>query len=224
MTDARVTLAEEIMLLSLDDESGWARSRQAAGWAVAAALLLDLVMAGRVAVSGKYLEVVDDTPTGDPLLDGRLGLLRTWMRGRSKRRITDWLTKDSTKAVGAALERLAGRGLVTEERRKVMGLFPVRRYPEADGSVERELRARLKAAVLGDAAEPDGRTAGLIALLHSAKLHGLAFPGVPRKQVEPRMAEIAAGQWAAESVRLAIQAMQAAVMVAGAAAAAAAVS
>ncbi|MEV8531896.1 GPP34 family phosphoprotein [Streptomyces sp. NPDC051211] len=223
MAGTHVTLGEEIMLLSLDDESGTATSRQAAGWAVAGGLLLELVMAGRVSVTGAYLGVVDTTPTGEPLIDGRLALLETWMKGRSKRRVTDWLTKDQAKAVGATLERMSERGLVVEERHKLLGLFPVRRYPEADGSAERELRDRLAATVLGKA-DPDERTAGLIALLHAAKLHRLAFPELPRREVARRMADIAAGEWAAESVRLAIRDMQAAVIAVTAATVAAAVA
>ncbi|UUU39043.1 GOLPH3/VPS74 family protein [Streptomyces sp. NBC_00162] len=204
-----ITLAEEIMLLSLDDESGATRQRQAVGWAVAGGILLELVLAERVSVKGKYLELADDTPTGEELLDGRLRLIGTWLRGRSKRRVTDWLTKDQAKAVGAAVERLRARGIVVVEESKVLGVFPRRRYPEADGAAERALRERLAAAVL-TGAEPDERTAGLVALLHAAKLHRLAFPDLPRGQVNPRMAEIAAGQWAAESVRAAIRDMQAA--------------
>ncbi|MFE3557537.1 GPP34 family phosphoprotein [Streptomyces sp. NPDC059193] len=208
-----VTLAEEIMLLSLDDESGATRQRQAVGWAVAGGILLELVLAERVTVKGKYLELSDDTPTGEELIDGRLGLMGTWLRGRSKRRVTDWLTKDQAKAVGAAVERLRERGVVAVEESKVFGVFPRRRYPEADGTVERALRERLGAVVL-EGAEPDERTAGLVALLHAAKLHRLAFPDLPRGQVSARMAEIAAGKWAAESVRAAIRDMQAAMVAA----------
>ncbi|MFI1285006.1 GPP34 family phosphoprotein [Streptomyces sp. NPDC020858] len=204
-----VTLAEEIMLLSLDDESGSAKQRQAAGWAVAGGILLDLVLAGRVSVTGKRLELVDTAPTGDALLDGRIALIESWMAGRAKRPVTAWLTKDQSKAVAAALESLCRRGVVMEEQHKALGLFPIRRYPEADGAVERELRERLRAVVL-DGVEPDTRTSGLIALIHSAKLHRLAFPDGDRKQVASRMKEIAAGQWAAESVRAALRDMQAA--------------
>ncbi|MER5873641.1 GPP34 family phosphoprotein [Streptomyces sp. NPDC002044] len=202
-----ITLAEEITLLSLDDESGSAKRREAAGWAVAGGILLELVLAGRVSVTGRFLELKDTTPTGERLLDSRTALIETWLRGRGKRRVTDWLTKDQPKAVAAALESLCERGVVTEERRKALGVFPVRRYPEADGAIEGELRARLRAVVL-DGAEPDARTASLIALIHSAKLHRLAFPGTDRKQVAARMAEVATGQWAAESVRNAIRDMQ----------------
>ncbi|RST11664.1 GPP34 family phosphoprotein [Streptomyces sp. WAC05374] len=206
-----VTLAEDIALLSLDDESGAAKERQSAGWAVAGGILLELAMAGRVTVADGRLEVTDTTPTGTALLDGRLERLEEWTRRKSRRKVADWLTKDQSKAVAATVESLCARGLVTEERGKVLGLFPVRRYPEADGSVERELRARLTSVVV-HGMEPDDRTSGLVALLHAAKLYRLAFPDVPRKLVAPRMAKIADGQWAGDGVREAIRNMQAAMV------------
>ncbi|MET9855709.1 GPP34 family phosphoprotein [Streptomyces sp. NPDC006450] len=205
-----ITLAEEITLLSLDDASGSVKQRQLVGWAVAGGILLELVLAGRVVVTGKYLELVDTSPTGEELLDGRIEVMQTWMRGRSKRRVTDWLMKDQAKAIAAAVERLSGRGVVVEERRKALGVFRVRRYPEADGTIERALRERLASVVL-KGTEPDERTASLVALIHAAKLHGLAFPGRPRKEISARTAEIAGGQWATESVRSAIRDMQMAV-------------
>ncbi|MEK8144406.1 GPP34 family phosphoprotein [Streptomyces sp. M10(2022)] len=205
-----VTLGEEIMLLSLDDESGVAKERQAAGWAVAGGIVLELVMAGRLSVDGGRLAVTDRTPTGTGLLDDRLGLIDAWAaKKRNPPKVTDWLTKDYGKAVSATINSLRDRGLVSEEQRRVLGMFPVRRFPEADGATERELRDRLTALVLHNAA-PDDRSAGLIALIHAAKLHRLAFPELPRKQVSPRMEEIADGQWAGDSVRTAIRNMQAA--------------
>ncbi|MFF8290968.1 GPP34 family phosphoprotein [Streptomyces sp. NPDC016309] len=206
-----VTLGEEITLLSLDDESGAARERSSAGWAVAGGILLELAMAGRIAVSEGRLEVTDPTPTGNALLDGRLAALDEWARRKSRRKVSDWLSKDQSRAVRSTVESLCERGLVVEEQTRVLGMFPVRRYPEADGSVERELRARLTSVVV-HGAEPDDRTSGLVSLLHAAKLHRLAFPDIPRKLVEPRMAAIAEGQWAGDGVREAIRNMQAAMV------------
>ncbi|MEU3561040.1 GPP34 family phosphoprotein [Kitasatospora sp. NPDC006786] len=204
-----VTLAEELMLLSLDDESGVAKDAPTAAWAAAGGILAELVLAGRVTIEDGRLTVTDRTPTGEPLVDGRLARLDAWAAGRRSGRAKagDWLTKDRSTAVADTVGRLCERGLVVEERRRALGLFPVRRYPEADGSVERELRGRLAAVVL-NGAEPDLRTAALVALLHGSRLHRLAFPELPRKQVEPRFAEIAAGDGAAESVREAIRAVQ----------------
>ncbi|MEV4679458.1 GOLPH3/VPS74 family protein [Streptomyces kurssanovii] len=207
-----VTLGEEIMLLSLDDGSGAAKDRQSAGWAVAGGILLDLVMAGRVSVDDGRIRVTDQAPTGVALLDGRLEQLAAWAgRRRRSPKVTEWLTKDHSKAVTATIESLRERGLVAEEQHKVLGLFPVKRYPEADGAAERELRERLTAVVL-EGSEPDDRTAGLVALIHSAKLHRIAFPDVPRKELTGRMSEISEGQWAGDSLRKAIRDMQAAMV------------
>ncbi|MFF7727406.1 GPP34 family phosphoprotein [Streptomyces sp. NPDC008001] len=205
-----VTLAEEITLLALDGESGTVRKRQACQWAVAGGIVLDLVLAGRLSVDGGRIRVLDTTPTGVKLLDDRLGMIDSWAAPRRKPpKVTEWLTKDHRRVLGAVVESLRERGLVRQEQRNALGLFPVRWFPEADGTVKRELRARLEELVLRHA-EPDDRSAGLIALLHAAKLHRPAFPGSPPREVVPRMREISEGQWAGESVRKAIQEMQAA--------------
>ncbi|OCC08768.1 GPP34 family phosphoprotein [Streptomyces sp. PTY087I2] len=206
-----VSLGEEIMLLSLDDETGAAKGETAARWGVAAGMLLELVMAGRVTVKGGRVEVFDPTPTGDALLDGRLDRLTRWVHGASStRKVTAWLTRDHAKGSQDVVDSLCARGLVTEETHRALGVFPVRRYPEADGTVERELRARLAAVVLAGA-EPDARTSALVALLHATGMHRQTFPGLPKKQVAPRMAEIAEGHWAGVSVREAIRDLQAAI-------------
>ncbi|MFD3981576.1 GPP34 family phosphoprotein [Streptomyces griseus] len=206
-----VSLGEEIMLLSLDDATGAAKGETAARWGVAAGMLLELAMAGRVTVKGGRVEVFDPSPTGDALLDGRLDRLARWVHGASSsRKVTDWLTRDQAKGSQDVVESLVGRGLVTEEKHRALGVFPVRRYPEADGTVERELRARLADVVLHEA-EPDARTSSLVALLHATGMHPQAFPGVPRKRIAPRMARIAEGHWAGVSVGEAIRDVRAAI-------------
>ncbi|MFJ8431350.1 GPP34 family phosphoprotein [Kitasatospora sp. NPDC094019] len=216
-----VTLAEEIMLLSLDDESGQAKDRWTVGWVVAGGLLLELALAERVRVDGGRVEVLDTSRTGEALLDVQLEALADWAGSARTATVAAWLRKDQSKSVAATLENLRWRGIVTEERRRVFGIFPVRRFPEADGTVERELRERLDRVVLEGAA-PDPRTSGLIGLLHGARMHRLAFPGEPRKRVEPRMAAIAEGQWAADAVQETIRATQVAIIAATTAATAAA--
>ncbi|PJN27475.1 GPP34 family phosphoprotein [Streptomyces sp. JL1001] len=206
-----VSLGEEIMLLSLDDETGAAKGESAARWGVAAGMLLELVMAGRVTVKGGRVEVFDPTPTGDALLDGRLGRLTRWVHETSSsRKVVAWLTRDHAKGSQDVVDSLVARGLVTEEKHRALGVFPVRRYPEADGTVERELRARLAAVVLGGAG-PDARTSALVALVHATGMHRQAFPDLPKKQVAPRMAEIAEGHWVGVSVGEAIRDLQAAI-------------
>ncbi|KMS79759.1 hypothetical protein ACH49_10510 [Streptomyces leeuwenhoekii] len=230
MSATSVTLGEEIMLLSLDDESGEAKDRMSAGWGVASGTLLELVLAGRVTVENNLLEVADPSPTGTPLLDGRLEMITEWARpltrtgeGVSGPQAKDWLVKDRGKAVEATVRSLLDRGLVREHRHRLAGLFPVRRYPEADGTVERELRERLTAVVL-EGERPDDRTTGLVALLDAAELHRIAFPDLSRKELEervkPRMAELAEGHRVGDSLRESLRSVRAAMVAVTAATAA----
>jgi hypothetical protein len=205
-----VTLGEEVMLLSLDQMSGKVRESQSAAQAVGGGFLLDLALADRVLVHDGELEVVDTTPTGEPLLDSRLCALAEWTGRRSRTRVADWLSRDRSQAPVAALESLCHRGLVVERRRRALGVLPIRRYPQADGRQAREVRERLS-AVVQYGQVPDERTSALISLVYGASLYALALPGVPRRQVERRMAEVADGLWVRSGPGEAIRSLRAAI-------------
>lgn len=205
MQQTEATLGEQLLLLSLDDESGAGKGSDKVGWAIAAATLVELAMADRIEVADGMVSVLDPTPLGVPGLDG--GLADIVGHGKP-RKAKDWMPRLRKGAVAGASQGLLGKGLIREETKKVLGLFPVRRYPEADGSVEAAVRERLDAVVLRGQT-PDARTASLVSLLHGAKLHRLAFPGADAKAVKRGMAAVAEGQWAGPVVRRVIEETQA---------------
>ncbi|MFC4471904.1 GPP34 family phosphoprotein [Streptomyces xiangluensis] len=203
-TETPTTLGEQLLLLSLDDETGTAKESEKVALAISAASLVELALAGRIDVTDDKVTVVDATPLGDPALDTALADIE----GRDKPgRAKDWITRLKTDAMAGANRGLIEKGLVREEKKKVLGLFPVRRYPEADGSVEAAVRQRLDAVVLRGAT-PDERTASLVALLHGAKLHRLAFPDADARKVKAAMGSVAHGQWSATAVRHAVKAAE----------------
>ncbi|MFE4368612.1 GPP34 family phosphoprotein [Streptomyces sp. NPDC056835] len=198
------TLGEELLLLSLDDKWGYEKEPEKVAWAIAAASLVDLALAGRIEVTEKVVSVRDPAPLGVPSLDAALADIVGYDKPG---KVKDWLHHLKKPAVSGATDGLVAKGLVRKETKKVLGLFPVRRYPEADGSAEASVRERLDEVVLRGEA-PDDRTAGLVALLHGAKLHKLAFPDGDARAVESRTAAIAQGQWASPAVRSIIDAAQ----------------
>lgn len=197
------------MLLSLDDDSGAARDRANVGWAAGGGVLVELTLLGRVDIGEDRIGVRDAGPTGVPYLDEQLARIvdhgRPW-------KVADCLRAVAKDAAGGATQALVDRGLLREEKKRVLGLFPTRRYPEVDGAGEEEVRRRLDRVVL-EGIDPDERTASLVALLHGARLREPAFPQREgRKQVEARMAEISDGQWVQPAVQRAIDQAQAAMV------------
>jgi hypothetical protein len=118
------TLAEDLLLRLLDDESGRSvvdGSRR--DHAVAGSVLLDLARLGRVSRPKKettpkkgYAVVRGSGSTGDPVLDAALTTLAR--KPVTMDRAVELLAKNSTDAV---LDRLVERGLVRREETKLLG-------------------------------------------------------------------------------------------------------
>ena len=209
------TIAEDLVLLLLDPESGRALvDRTSFDRAVGGALLLDLTVIGRITADGDgaraRLTVTDAGTTGDPLLDDALGRLS----GRPIRaaRAVEKLARKTRRPV---LERLAERGVVVREDEKVLGLFPTTRWHTGDPRPRASLQAGIAAVLLGKA-EPNERQAGLVSLLHAVKAEHKIVDG-PKRELRERARAISDGEWAGVAVRKAVQAVQATIMVAVAA-------
>ncbi|MFI6174401.1 GPP34 family phosphoprotein [Nonomuraea sp. NPDC051191] len=200
-----VTIAEELLLLAYSEEEG----RQLIGGiqldpALGGAILAELAAAGRVELADDKVTVKDPAPLGDEELDAALAR----MAEDGKARKPAWWVQrlQSGKLRWRLLTRLAESGVLAEERRKVLGIFPTTRWPESDPQVEADVRERVTAVLTG--AEPDQRTATLIAIMYAAKLDLKAFPGADRGRVK----EIAEGEWAGQAVAKTISAITAAVI------------
>jgi hypothetical protein len=209
------TLAEDLMLLLLDDETGRPLvNSTSADNALAGAVLLDLVHAERVdAPEDKKLRVRDASPLGDPVLDA--GLQRLGDKDSLKpQRAVELLRKNVRKAV---LDQLVNRGLVRREESKVLGLFPRTSWPAVDSAHEDEVRTGLAAALV-DGEQPDARAGGLVALLHAVNAVHKVVDG-DKKALRARAKQISEDNWAGTAVKKAVQAVQAGVIAATTAAA-----
>jgi len=79
--------------------------------------------------------------------------------------------------------------MVRAERRKVLGVFPVRRWPAQDTNHEADLRQLITQALVQQTA-PDARTAALISLVHALRYeHKIIDPrpyGLSKRQLSAR--------------------------------------
>jgi Golgi phosphoprotein 3 (GPP34) len=209
-------IAEDLLLLLLDDESGKPQT-QSLQIALGGALLVELAVGGMVEVveagslwrSAKVHPVEGARPT-DPVLQS------AWETVRSKERSAEGLVEKLGKGLGDVLcERLVERGLLERRDDKVLGLFPRTRWPVKDTSHEDGVRRALT-VVLVDEGQPDPRTGALVSLLHALDRAHKTVPhqGLSDRDVKKRAREVADGQWAAKAVKDAIAAATAATMAA----------
>lgn len=227
-------IAEDLLLLSVDDETGKTANVDNLGVRLAGALLADLAAANRTLVQGgpragatkeerkaaldATIRVTNNDPTGHVALDAALQVVLGTEGGKAQT-VVESIAKD---AEDNLLAGLVERGILEKQETKLFAMLPVTRWPAADSAHEAELRATLR-KVLVDGAEPDERTATLISLLHDSGLVAGLVSKEERKAAEARAEEIAGSDYgfATVATQVAIAATVATVAVVGAGVAAA---
>ena len=157
--------AEEIMLLLLDDRDGsfLPVPQSLVRSALAGAVLMDLALANRVDTDLHKLMLVDETPTGDSLLDPTLERIA---RSGEDHDAHHWVQRSADSADEireTALARLVEKGILMREEDRFLWVFRSRRYPSVDGKAEREVKLRIMGVLLSDEI-PDPRDIAIIGL------------------------------------------------------------
>ncbi|MEO3922805.1 GPP34 family phosphoprotein [Micromonosporaceae bacterium B7E4] len=194
-----VGLAEELLLLGYDDKSGKATgSRIGLDLGMAAAVLVDLALAGRVAFSDGSIVATDATPTGDPIADDVLARIAA----DTPHTPASWVQRLRHGLRDRILNGLCTRGVISDVDETELGYIHIHRYPVLDPSVEAEIRTRLVNALTGEAV-PDERTAALAAVMAAIRVQpSLGLTGPAAEDARKRLTEIARGAGFTDDVSL----------------------
>ncbi|PZG20967.1 GPP34 family phosphoprotein [Micromonospora craterilacus] len=184
-----VPLAEELLLLAYDDETGKASMpRISLDLGMAAAVLIELALAGRIAYADGALTVVNPTPTGEPVTDDVLAR----MAADTPHSPSSWVQRLRHGLRDKILGDLCDQGVVRDVDETELGFIHVHRYPVVDRSVEADTRGRLAEALTG--AAPDERTAALATLVAVLRMESaLGVGGEAADDARRRLDEIATG-------------------------------
>jgi hypothetical protein len=186
-----LTIAEEILLLVLDDESGTFINEPDVhvGYAVAGALLMDLALAHRIDADNQKLFVVSDKPTGDPIQDSILARIVASDEVHDAGYWVGELGRNSGDLRDGLLNRLVERGILKEVDEKVLWVFETRRYPMIDGTEEREVKRRIMDVLFSDST-PEQSDVVIICLADACNLIEQLMSERELRSVEPRIDEI----------------------------------
>jgi hypothetical protein len=213
------TLAEDLLLLLFQPDSGTIRGEGTLYYVLGGAVLADLALGENVTTeSGRLgstlVRAVEDKPPADSILRGAWDYVAPKPRG-----VQTVLAGVGPTLRGPLLDRLVERGHVVRTSRKTLGLFTTTAL--ADGGTGR--RAHLLAdvrATLVDGADPQPRTAALAALLSGSGTLPEFDPEIPwSSPVITRAKALEEGNWGAEAAGEAVTRTLAAIVVSSAVAA-----
>jgi len=210
-------LHEEVMLLALRDEEGTIASGTMYQYAIGAAILAELLLNQRIALDEsrkkKLVNLLSSTPLGEPLIDQCLEKI-----GNTKRRasLQTWVSRFAgvKNLKHRVAQQLCDRGILRTTEDKILLLFTRKIYPELNPVPERNLIERLRQAIFTDSRDVDPRTVVLVSLTDSTGLLKETFDKKKLKGRKARIKEISNGEITGKAAKEAIEAMQAAVMVA----------
>lgn len=214
MTHDRLTLAEDMLLLGWEDERGWNRYTDNLAMLLGGAAILELVLDERLELIDGRLEVTG-TDTGHPALDLVLGRIR---ESRKPRKTKTWVQRlgNRPKLKRAVLQRLTDRGILREERRRILGLIPVTRYPVVDRQRVAETRERVTATLTLPEPVDDARDAALASLVRpgGGRLLRRLVPKEQRRAARKRAKALSKGEAMSADIAQAIGESNAATMAA----------
>ena len=188
-----LTISEEILLLMLDDETGWlsvALPGLRIRAAISGAVLMDLALADRIDTDLDHLFLVNPEPAGEPVLDHAL----TRIRGDGQRRPVDhWVdvfTRDHEAVRSRIDDRLVERGIVSRDRHGRLLVMGGRHLADADGTPYRDVRRRIAGELMNDEI-PDPRDIMIISLVDTCLLWPVLIDESRFDLLAPRIQQIA---------------------------------
>jgi hypothetical protein len=186
-----LTLAEQLYLLALDDETGklHAMPDRALDYALAGAILADLTRVGRIRVGQDAIHVLDATPVASEPED--FGL-RNLVEGSvtSLRGALAHLAGDAQGLRRQLTDQLVRKGILREQDREFLWIFHFSRYPLADPTSENAVKQRLRNRIRMKELPVTETDHLLISLVHVCQLENLLLSEEERERYRDRIAEI----------------------------------
>lgn len=205
-------LVQDLMLLALDNEKGHVVSSAAASlpYGLMGAVLMELVLQGKLDTERGKLVVINSSSTKDDFLDACLQEILSAQRPRTAQ---FWVRRLTSKFRGfqtAVLSNLVELGVLKQQKQRILGIFPVQRYPIASAIAKQTILNRVRMVVLHDA-QLDARTTALISLIKACNLTHHLFVPEERREARRRIDAIAKGEQMGKAVSDTVISVQTAV-------------
>jgi len=188
-----LTLAEDIVLILLDDSSGRLANidLMTLNYSMAGAVLMELALRNKIDTDLDRLVVVDSKTTGIQMLDHYLNIISTEINDTNNN-TKYWLTEFSTygdEILNAALDMLVDKNILKMEEKKILWVFGTRRYPMVDHTQEKEVKRRIVDLLMSDEI-PTPKDVVLVCLIDTCSLFTTILSEKEVQHLKPRIQKI----------------------------------
>jgi len=188
-----LTLAEDIVLILLDDSSGRLANidLMTLNYSMAGAVLMELALRNKIDTDLDRLVVVDSKTIGIQMLDHYLNIISTEINDTNNN-TKYWLTEFSTygdEILNAALDMLVDKNILKMEEKKILWVFGTRRYPMVDHTQEKEVKRRIVDLLMSDEI-PSPKDVVLVCLIDTCSLFTTILSEKEVQHLKPRILKI----------------------------------
>ncbi len=212
----QLPLYAEILLLALRDKEGTISPFIQYQFALGGAILAELLLQSKIVLDDpkrKKISLKDSTPTGDDILDECLLKIQNSKR---QARAETWIQRFAH--IKKLKHRIAGKlcqqGILKEDEDKVLLIFSRKIYPEINPEPEQRLINTIQTAVYSTNNDVDARIVVLLSLIKSTNMLNSVLDKADQKKYKLRIDQIIKGEVIGQAAKEAIEAVQAAVVVA----------
>ena len=187
----KLSLIDQLTLLSLDDESGsFITNSISYSYSLAGAILLELSLHNRIEVLPQNNVLVKDKMhTGDALLDEYLHLI---VHSKTEKTVQDWIGtigEQAEKIKQQTIDKLIQGNILTQKDEKLLWIFTVHKYPAQNSEPEDTIKQRLN-SILENQAQPQLNEVMLLSLVDACQLHQEVFGKEKAKDYQEKMKTI----------------------------------
>jgi hypothetical protein len=205
-------LHEELMLLALRDDTGKVSFGSMHCYAVAGAILAELLLAERISLEPgkkKLINVTSKEPLDNPVIDE---CLQKIVSAKRRAGLQTWAQRFSSlkRLHHRVAQGLCKRGILRADEDRILLIFRRQVYPELNPQPERRLIERLRKAIFGDSGGVEPRTVLLISLAQAADLLRIPFDKRELRQRKKRIEQLIEAEMFGKATKEAIEAAQAA--------------
>ena len=188
-----LSFAEQIYLLALDEDTGKVMPDArdpVLGTILIGAVLTELTFLKKISTDKEHLYILDTTLTKSQILNDILKILKeSHERAARIDQVLLALMSHAKRIEKLVLAELLKKGILAEVDKKILWIFPDRRYPLINDEEIANIEIRIRNLVLSND-NPNPKDAALVSLLHASNLFAKILASSELSSCEKRIVQL----------------------------------